>query len=167
MLVFPSYISCGPEQACFTGFLLVIFKEHYNTYSTLCLLSSLAMLHCTQWQFLKKSDHLVMTAMGFSWSQIWGFQINWEQYWHSKEIETVPSSGFSEKIRTNEKCTNLDFSHQFIILLTHISVTKNLHWGNLGGKYAPTYLRTVALLNCSVNFHHNNYTESKQNTILL
>lgn len=100
MLVFPSYISCGPEQACFTGFLLVIFKEHYITYSTLCLLSSLAMLHCTQWQFLKKSDHLVMTAMGFSWSQIWGFQINWEQHWHSKEIERVPSSGFSEKIRT-------------------------------------------------------------------
>lgn len=103
MLVSPTYISCGPEQACFTGFLLVILKEHYSTYSTLCLLSSLAVLHCTQWQFLKKSDHLVITAIRFSWRQIWGFQLNWKQHWHSKEIETVSSAGFSEKIRTKRR----------------------------------------------------------------
>lgn len=102
MLIFPSYISCGPEQACFTGFLLVIFKEHYITYSTLPLLSSLTMLHYVQWQFLCRSDHLAVIRMGFSWSQIWGFQLNWKQHWLSREIDTVSSSGFTDKIGTKQ-----------------------------------------------------------------
>ena len=101
-LVFPSHIFCGPEQACFTGFLPVIFKEHYITYSTLPLSSCLATLHCAQWQFLQKSDHLAMIRTGFSWSQIWGFQLNWKQHWLSRENETVSSSGFTEKIRTKQ-----------------------------------------------------------------
>lgn len=110
-LVFPSYISCCPEQAHFTGFLPVIFKEHHVIYSILPLSSSLAMLHCAQWQFLQKSDHLAVIRMGFSWSQIWGFQLNWKQHWLSRETETfsheklknpVPNSGFTEKIKTKQ-----------------------------------------------------------------
>lgn len=50
----------------------------------------------------KKSDHLATIRMGFLWSRIWGFQLNWKQHWLSRETETVSSSGFTEKVRTKQ-----------------------------------------------------------------
>lgn len=68
MLVFPSYIFCGPEQSRFTGFLLVIFKEHYITYSTVSIWLPLICFTVPNGNYWKKSDHLAIIRMGFSWS---------------------------------------------------------------------------------------------------